>query len=592
VILSEKPATFRDHAQAWPRRHAPGAVTASTCAWLAALVGALTIAAVVKPILWDDEVYFQFAQHIARHPLDPYGVQLSGEGMTARGFGALAPPVLLYWWAGAIALLGSNISLTAVALLPFAAIYVVSFSSLARHLVPQLALPVTVMAALSPWAPATISYMLDFPAVALGLAALALFIHAQTRGAWHLVVAAGLVGGLALETKYNAAAAIGAILLWGQLTGRLIAAATAAATAGAVFCAIEALIYLKYGQSHFVYHLGDAAAVSDGIIRAISRARTLAYGQIQNNGPLAVGALLLAPVAFGSRRAVVAANAIFVVLAFALAAIGLDRFLGDLLLGLPPERTPGVLTVSGVLGLVFLAQGARLVVVPARLRTILADRAAQFLLAWWIATVIVYYAMSPFPAARRMGDMIAVGLLFGARMAILADADVARRLLVRFAVAVSAICGSVMLAIVVVDGRNVEATALAATEFMRAHREGENWHAASLGFIRYFDAAGLRHPVFGTTVFQPGDLVAIDVYDPDLVSSFEAAGLRPVATIRAGINLGVSVSTSFYRGANPWYVSADTRLPITVFRAARSTTVPVTHAGRDLERDPEKLQTL
>src|ERR1019366_1659040 len=131
------------------------------------------------------------------------------------------------------------------------------------------------------------------------------------------------------------------------------------AVAGVAFCAIESLIYLKYGQSHFVLHLFGAPLESKGFVREISRLRELFYAEFQNGGPLAIRALLLMPLALRSRPGAVAANTVFAVAAFGLATAGLDRILGHVIPGSTPERMPMVLTMSGLLGLALALQGAR-----------------------------------------------------------------------------------------------------------------------------------------------------------------------------------------------------------------------------------------
>jgi hypothetical protein len=549
-------------------------MSASRAACLAGLAVALTVAAVLKPILWDEEAYFQFARHIAEHPLDPYGAPIWILGRTTDGLYLLAPPVLLYWWAGAMALFGPDVSLTAIGLFPFAAAYTISFHSLACRFAPALALPLTVMATLSAWGLVTISYMLDFPAVALGLAAVALFIAGAGRGARGLVVAAGIVAGLALQTKYNAAAAVGAILLWGLFARRFVDAAVAAAAASLVFCAIESLIYLKYGHSHFVIHFFGAPLTSNGLVREISRLRGLFYAAFQNSGPLAVGVLLLMPIALGSRQYAMMANTVFVVAAFGLAAVGLDRVLGYVIPCATPERMPMMLTMSGLLGVALVLQVARLIAVPARRKVPFGDRDAWFLPAWLAIEIAVYFAMSPFPAARRMGEIVAVTLLFAGRAVVSVEPQAARRAFVHLAGAVNAICGLTMLAISLVDGRNVEATADAAAAFMRANPGGEAWQLSTLAFAHYFDATGIRRVNLATTTLRTGDLIATDAFDTDRMKMLEAAGLQPLATIRAGLNLGVSVSTSFYRAQDPWFAASDTRPALAVLRATKATSVP------------------
>ena len=165
------------------RGASPRGPSGSRASWLFGLAIALTVAAMLKPILWDDEVYFQFARYIAQHPFDPYAARIWVNGHSLDGLYVLAPPVLLYWWAGAISLFGPSICVSAIAMFPFAAAYTISFYNLARRFAPELALPLTVMATISPWALVTTGYMLDFPAVALGLASLSLFVAGSDRGA-------------------------------------------------------------------------------------------------------------------------------------------------------------------------------------------------------------------------------------------------------------------------------------------------------------------------------------------------------------------------------------------------------------------------
>jgi hypothetical protein len=554
--------------------HPPHRMSGFEAACLGGLAVALTIAAVLKPILWDDEVYFQFARHIIQHPLDPYGAKIWILGHTAEGLHVLAPPVLLYWWAGALALFGADVSLSAIGLFPFAAAYTVAFHSLARRFAPALALPATVMATISPWGLVTISYMLDFPAVALGLAAIALFFAGTTRNARHLVIAAGLVAGLALETKYSAAGAVGFMLLWGLCARRAIDAVIAVAVAGLVFCAIETLIALTYGQSHFIIHVLGAPTAANGLVRDLSRLRGLLYGLFQSGGPLAVAALLLVPMALGSRHKAVMANMAFVVGAFGLAALGLDRVLGFVIPGATSERMPMILTMSGLLGLAFAVQGVRLVGVPSRRAAALNGRDGWLLLAWLAIETAVYFAMSPFPAARRLGGIAAVTLLLVARAVLSAEPLAVRRPLIGAVVAINAISGLTMLAISLVDGRNVEATAAAAAQFMRTNGTGANWQLSSLAFAHYFDASGIARTDVASTNLQPDDLLVTDALDPEHITALETAGLQPLATIRAGINLGVSVSTAFYRAQDPWFAAPDTRPAVMVFRVTKATAIP------------------
>jgi hypothetical protein len=358
----------------------------------------------------------------------------------------------------------------------------------------------------------------------------------------------------------------------GILARRIVDAVLAAAAAMLLFGAAEWLIAAKYGQSHFVINL-FAAADSKRLTSEISRLRTLLYGVIQNSGPLGIGTLLLLPVVLGDRRAWIAANAVFAVTAFAVSALGFDRVLGHVIPGATPDRMPMVLTASGLLGIALLIQGARLIFGLRRI--LLGDRYACFLMAWLGLEIVIYFAMSPFPAARRLGEITDAALLLVGRAAVLRKPELPRyAVAAAAAAAVSAACGLVMLAIGLVDGRGVEATARAAAAFARdAQQGGAAWHETSLGLAHYLDAEGISRIERDVTTLRRGDVLVTDFTDAERVAALEQAGFEPIATIRAGINLGVSVSTTFYRNANPWFAAHDTRAAVMVFRATKPSMV-------------------
>lgn len=564
-----------------PPVRAGAGLSAGRASWLVGLALILTAAAALKPILWDDEVYFQFARHIVQHPLDPYGARIWVYGRTLDGLFVLAPPVLLYWWAGAMAVFGRELSLTALALFPFVAAYAFAFDSLARRFAPAISAPLTVMAATSAWPLVTVSYMLDVPAMALGLSALALFIAATARQSRGLIIMAGLFAGLAVQTKYNAAAAVAAMLIWSVFERRLADGVLAGFIAALVFCVIELLILAKYGHSHFVIHLLSAPPSTDSIARTVSRLRQLSYGYVQNVTPAMIGASMLVPfVLFRSGRWAAVSAACMIVL-FALAALGFDRVLGRYIPGATPVKMPSFLTLSGLLGLGSIGYGAAFVF-SSRGRTVCKDTGASFLLSWFAANVLVYVVMSPFPAARRMGEILAASALFVGRAGVLFEERRIRRA-VWAVTAVSAMCGVTMLGICLVDGKNVERTAREAAVFVRASAAGhEAKHLGTLAFAHYLDAEGIARVDVENTIFKPGDLLVAEVNEREQIASIEAAGLEVIATIRSGVNLGVSVSTSFFRAGNPWSAGPDTRPAMLVFRARRATGIPLafTRASR------------
>ena len=74
-------------------------------------------------------------------------------------------------------------------------------------------------------------------------------------------------------------------------------------------------------------------------------------------------------------------------------------------------------------------------------------------------------------------------------------------------------------------------------------------------------------------MLRPGDVLVTDFIDAERVATLDDAAFEPIATIRAGTNLGVSVSATFYRAANPWSAAADTRPAVMVLRASKPAVV-------------------
>jgi hypothetical protein len=312
--------------------------------------------------------------------------------------------------------------------------------------------------------------------------------------------------------------------------------------------------------------------IGSSILREISRLRTLAYALAENDGPTAIGVLLIAPITLGASRRIVIVNSCVVIVAFGLGAVGLDPILGYLPVGITPASLPTLLNLSGILGLLLLIQGLRLTKRWFRPAPSQWNRDEIFLLAWATVAILVYFAMSPFPAARRMGEIIAASTLIFGRGAASKLAG-RSKLPIWWATAFSAAAGSVMLSIALVDASNVATTARSAIIAMREDASpAKRWQLSSLASDRYFTAAGVQRFEYGISVLNAGDLLAVE---PSLDGiEFDAEGLEQVAVIREGVNLGVRVSTDFFRSQRPWISLSDTRPRVNIFRATKSMTIP------------------
>jgi len=149
------------------------------CAGLLLVALIPTLLTAVQPLVIDDPTYYDFARHLRFDPFDPYG---NGR------MGTLVPPVLPYWGAATMLLVGNSIPLAKLALYPFAAVLTFGIDVLARRFARGRENLVVAVAVLSPWVLPAFNYMLDVPAYGLGVAALALFVTGCDRRARSLIV--------------------------------------------------------------------------------------------------------------------------------------------------------------------------------------------------------------------------------------------------------------------------------------------------------------------------------------------------------------------------------------------------------------------
>src|SRR5437667_157166 len=76
---------------------------------LVALALLLTGLNALKPPVVDDGYFLRYAQHIAAHPLEPYGFDLCSWDWREPAMTQICPPVLPYWLALGIRLFGPHV---------------------------------------------------------------------------------------------------------------------------------------------------------------------------------------------------------------------------------------------------------------------------------------------------------------------------------------------------------------------------------------------------------------------------------------------------------------------------------------------------
>jgi hypothetical protein len=480
----------------------------------------------LKPAAVDDTAYLLLARQIAAHPLDPYGGELFWYAEPSPALHVLAPPVVPYWLAAGFRLFGEHVPLLKLWLYPFPLVLCYAVRSLARRFAPGYSTISVPAVALSPLVLPLFGVMLDVPALALGLAALAVFVRGG-RVSW---LGAGVLAGLAMQTKYTAFTVPAAVLLFGITHRRVVPAVLAAVVAAGLFVGWEGLMAATYGESHFLYHVraqtGDGP---EGFALVAEKWNLLSHPLVTYLGGLGFGLCLFAYPAAGVRRwAAPAALATGVGLLLLLVLPYSDTvFLTNKATGSVRLDLPGVFftTLGGVWFAVLVLGG-----LPFLLRK-RADRATLFLLGWLILELGAYFALSPFPGGRRVMGVGFVGaLLFFRAAAVLGRLRNVRpgRWVLPYGIAL----GVGLFALDVWDARPEPVLARNAGWFVHDHNHGAArvWYSGHWGFQYACDRVGMRPAVPGMSRLAAGDWLVYPAI-PDDVGFYRpyhgGAKLRP-----------------------------------------------------------------
>lgn len=514
--------------------------TACGSFWPLGLAVAVTLLNAIKPLQVDDAAYFYYAAQIAEHPTDPYGFEMFWFQWPQPASAVLAPPLLPAWWAVAIRLFGDQPLAWKLWLFPFVVLFTFSLQQLFRRFARGLETPLLVMTVLSPVFLPSWNLMLDVPALALSLASVVLLLRACENGSLGRVLLAGLLAGLAIQTKYTGLLAPAVMLLatwtyrrWGPGVG-------AACTAGLLFMVWEGFVAWRYGESHFLYHL--RAGVS-----------TLA-DKIELTGPLVsiLGGVapylaLLALTALGARRIVLVLGGAAILLGYGLLAVipaGRDTLFPYLLFG--------------VFGMGVLA-GAVLVVKRLTPR----GREEWFLVLWLGLEAAGYFALTPFPAARRVMGLVVVLTLLAGRLAARPGPRNAVWGISAFSTLLGCLFAAVDLRDAVAQMRAAEAAAASAL----AHTKGTAWYVGHWGFQFYAERAGLRPVVPDDSLLRAGDWLIVPEERFEQQTIFlPSDAVAEQAPILLQDVLPLRTVRGYYGGAIPLEPHAGPRIVVHVYR--------------------------
>jgi hypothetical protein len=494
-----------------------------------------TLLNAIKPLMIDDTAYYYYAVQAARQPLDPYGFEVFWYQHPEPAADVLAPPLLPYWWSLALRLFGERPFLWKLWLLPFSFLLVFALADLYRRFARGLETPLLWMTVLSPTFLPSFNLMLDVPALALSLTAVAVFLRACDRTSWALAVLAGLVAGLAMETKYTGFLAPGVMLLYALLVGKLRLGIAAAAVAGLVFGCWEGAMSLRYGESHLLHHLGESswpAAVSGGGRnpwpwlrqlaeqgRSLLRKLHLFLPLFPILGGVAPAVAVLGMIALGAQRRAVAAVLGLVLGSYAVVAWVPEPYASDVwTLGTGAKLFTLNQAVFGILGMilggVLLAVIRRLGRVrrggPGRAAGWRRYRREWFLVLWLGLEVAAYPALTPFPAVRRVLGILVVATLLTGRLAARTCRAPAERRWVQGVALGGIVLGLGVYGVDLRDGWAEREAAEAAARVVRQHQPGETiWYVGHWGFQFYAEQAGMKPVVPGRSLLRAGDWLVL-----------------------------------------------------------------------------------
>jgi hypothetical protein len=324
------------------------------------------------------------------------------------------------------------------------------------------------------------------------------------RGAW---LAAGILAGLAMQTKYSAFV-VPSVIAWYGLTHRRPAPGLAAVLVAVLLFAVwEEFLYRRYGESHFIYHA--SVEKGGGIGDKVGR---FALPLVTYCGGLGFGLCLFAVPAAGVRKGICWGVAVLTLGLIPLLFLPYQDtvFLHDKDTGTVALDLPGVVfTVEGAIFFAVLGRAG----VPFLVRN-RPNRTTWFLAGWFVMELVAYFVLSPFPAGRRvmgLGIVSAVGFFRAA--AVLGRVKRVRPAgwVLPYGVAL----GLGLFAIDAWDARPEKELAEAAGRFVR-DRGGRSWFTGHWGFQYYCDREGMAPVVPGECRLEPGDWLVFPVVPDDV----------------------------------------------------------------------------
>lgn len=531
----------------------------------------LTVLNAVKPVHMDDNVYIAYAGEFITHPLNPYDFNFGSPNYISANQ-LLVPPVLPYYLGAGIALLGNNPILFKIWLFPFALLLSGSLYYLFRRFAFGYETKLLWLTVLSPAVLPGFNCMLEIPVLALGLTGLALAFESIDKSSISLTILSGLILGLAIETKYTALITLAAIFCLYLMKRRIFQGLTVVFIALFVFISWELFIHFSQGQSHFIIHLGQRKG------NFVRRCLHLILPLLTQIGGIAVIIALLGLLACRVTPRIILFTAFLILMGFvSLAMIPTD------FLTLKDSQSGRIwLTLSTILyGLMAALVWGTMGTVVFKLlgsngktnneKSLINERHLDwFLCIWFMIELMGYFALSPFPAVRRViGITLVFTFLAGRLLSKTPPLQETSQSLLRPIVCFGICLGGLFYS---VDFLDALASRQIAHEIKHKDwgltEENTHWHLTWWGLNYYADEQGLKQLVINKIIPKKGDIISVHNID-ELVRDLKThkeLDLELLETVNVGDGFPLRTTANYYSGRTPMEHNQGPRASILVYK--------------------------
>jgi hypothetical protein len=348
----------------------------------------------------------------------------------------------------------------------------------------------------------------------------------------------------------------------------------AAVLAGALFAGWELVLVLQHGRSHFSANLPEYSTamwldLKWGIAQAL----------LPMLGGVTPALTLLGLTALGCRRALIAAIGGAFALGYLLvASIDMEFLRLSPTTGVwrPVEQT--VFYACGLaLAAIIVTVVWKLCLAEISNGSSIYERLTHFLALWLVLEVIGYFALTPFPAARRVMGLFVISTLLVGRLAAQTCASPERRSVVRAIVVGGAALGLLFYGVDLTDAFAQKRAPEAAARYIAEHRDDgpanpTTWYVGHWGFQFYAERLGMKpvvpyHPDARYSVLQAGDWLVVPEerwnQQTIVIDPHSAREEREIAFEDA---LALRTVQCFYGGYVPLEYHTGPRIRITIYR--------------------------